>query len=112
MSIVAYDGYSIRIGEEAFTHSIAISYRSGVQPWQVALPLDAESLAVARQLEADIVLIGTGARQRFPDPSAIRPLIEAKIGFEIMDTRAACRTYNLLLAERRRVGALLLIGET
>jgi Uncharacterized conserved protein len=52
---------------------------------------------------AEIVLLGTGARLRFPHPSLTRPLIEAGIGLEVMDTGAACRTYNLLAAEGRKV---------
>ncbi len=52
---------------------------------------------------AEIVLLGTGPRLRFPHPSLTRPLIEAGIGLEVMDTGAACRTYNLLASEGRRV---------
>jgi uncharacterized protein len=57
----------------------------------------------------ELVLIGTGARQRFPAPALLRPLIEARVGFEVMDLRAACRTYNFLMAEGRRVAAALLL---
>lgn len=57
---------------------------------------------------AEIVLLGTGTRLRFPPPSLTRPLIEAGIGLEVMDTGAACRTYNLLAAEGRKVLALIL----
>lgn len=52
---------------------------------------------------AEIVLLGTGAKLRFPHPSLTRPLIEAGIGLEVMDTGAACRTYNLLASEGRKV---------
>jgi len=55
------------------------------------------------------MLIGTGTVQRFPDPVALRPLIEAGIGFEIMSTPAACRTYNILVAEDRQVVAALIV---
>jgi uncharacterized protein len=55
------------------------------------------------------VLLGTGARQRFPAPRLLRPLIEAGIGCEVMDLAAACRTYTILVAEGRRVAAALLI---
>ena len=61
-----------------------------------------------RDTGAEIVLLGTGARQRFPNPALLAPLIEARIGFEIMDTPAACRTYNILMAEGRQVAAALL----
>lgn len=60
-------------------------------------------------LEPEILLLGTGERQRFPAPALLRPLIEARIGYEIMDLAAACRTFNILMAEGRRVAAALLL---
>lgn len=60
-------------------------------------------------LEPEIVLLGTGARQRFPHPRLTRSLLEAGIGVEVMDTSAACRTYNIIMAEGRRVVAALLM---
>lgn len=59
-------------------------------------------------LGAEIVLLGTGSRLRFPHPSLIRPLIEARIGLEVMDTGAACRTYNILAGEGRKVAVVIL----
>ena len=56
----------------------------------------------------ELVLLGTGSRQRFPQPALLRPLIEARIGYEVMDLQAACRTYNILMGEGRRVAAALL----
>lgn len=70
--------------------------------------LSADDFAAVRDLDASIVLIGTGARQRFPQPALLRPLIDARIGFEIMDLAAACRTYNILAGEGRAVAAALL----
>ncbi|WP_291558025.1 MTH938/NDUFAF3 family protein, partial [Comamonas sp. SCN 65-56] len=61
------------------------------------------------QREIDILLLGTGTRLRFPPPSITRPLIEARIGLEVMDIGALCRTYNILAAEGRNVGAAVLI---
>jgi uncharacterized protein len=58
---------------------------------------------------AVITLIGTGRRQRFPAPELLRPLIEAQRGFEIMDTAAACRTYNILAGEGRSVIAAMIV---
>lgn len=63
-----------------------------------------------RDLRPHIVLLGTGVTQRFPPVALLRPLIEAHIGFEIMDTPAACRTYNILMGEGRNVAAALLIA--
>jgi len=62
------------------------------------------------QLDAEILLLGTGARQRFPHPRLTGPLRAASIGLEVMDVQAACRTYNILLAEHRRVAAALLLA--
>ncbi len=62
-----------------------------------------------RALGPEILLLGTGNRQRFPAPHLLRPLIEARIGCEVMDLPAACRTFNILMAEGRRVAAALLI---
>lgn len=57
----------------------------------------------------EIVLLGTGARQRFPKPALYAALIRAGIGVEVMTTAAACRTYNILAAEGRRVAAALIL---
>jgi uncharacterized protein len=62
--------------------------------------------------EPEIVLLGSGATFRFPDPAALAPLYQAGIGVEVMDTKAACRTYNILLAEGRRVVAALVAPDT
>ncbi|EXI75714.1 MAG TPA: Mth938-like domain-containing protein [Candidatus Accumulibacter phosphatis] len=60
-------------------------------------------------LDADIVLLGTGRQLRFPRPELLQPLIRVQRGLEVMDLAAACRTYNLLVGEGRRVAAGLLI---
>jgi uncharacterized protein len=70
--------------------------------------LSADDFAAVRELQVQVVIVGTGARQRFPAPALLRPLIEAGIGFEIMDLPAACRTYNILAGEGRKVVAALL----
>jgi uncharacterized protein len=59
--------------------------------------------------ELDILLLGTATRLRFPHPSITRALVEARIGLEVMDIGALCRTYNILAAEGRSVGAAVLI---
>jgi uncharacterized protein len=66
---------------------------------------DFEALAA---LGVEIVILGTGPRQRFPHPRLTAPLARAGIGVEVMDLQAACRTYNILIAEDRRVAAALL----
>ncbi|MEP7206171.1 MAG: Mth938-like domain-containing protein [Casimicrobiaceae bacterium] len=59
--------------------------------------------------DPELVLLGTGARIRFPHPGLTRALAAAGVGIEVMDTPAACRTYNILAAEGRRVTAALLL---
>jgi uncharacterized protein len=60
-------------------------------------------------LDAEIVLLGTGKQLRFPPPNLLQPLIAARKGLEVMDVQAACRTYNILLGEGRKVAAALLL---
>ena len=71
--------------------------------------LGAEDFRPIVELGCEILLFGTGRRQRFPPPALLRELIEARIGVEVMDTGAACRTFNILVAEGRNVAAALLI---
>jgi uncharacterized protein len=59
-------------------------------------------------LQPEVVLLGTGDKLRFPHPRLTRSLAAARIGIEIMDVQAACRTYNILMAEERKVAAALL----
>jgi len=72
--------------------------------------LSAEHFAELAGLGVEIVLLGTGSRQRFPHPRLTAPLGAARVGLEVMDTKAACRTYNILVAEERRVALALLFG--
>jgi uncharacterized protein len=58
----------------------------------------------------EIILLGSGSRLRFPSPALYAGLIKARIGVEVMDSAAACRTYNILAAEGRRVAAALILG--
>lgn len=60
-------------------------------------------------LDAEIVLLGTGRQLRFPSPELLRPLLQAQKGLEVMDVPAACRTYNILMAEGRKVAVGLLL---
>lgn len=74
-----------------------------------------ETLAVAdfdllAALDTEIVLLGTGNQLRFPRPELLRPLIAAQKGLEVMDIRAACRTYNVLIGEGRKAAAALIFS--
>ncbi len=66
-------------------------------------------LEVLAALDAEIILLGTGMRLRFPSPDLLRPLVRAQKGLEVMDLPAACRTYNILMGEGRKVAVGLLL---
>ena len=81
-----------------------------VLPWDASefSKLTAEHFEKLKDLPLEILILGTGPRQRFPHPSLTAPLAAARIGVEVMDLKAACRTYNILVAEERKVAAALL----
>ena len=82
-----------------------------VAQWQVARveDLGPADFAFIKDLQAEIVIFGTGMTQRFPQPGLARALATSGAGVEIMDSKAACRTYNIIVAEGRRVAAALLV---
>ena len=109
-----FTGYGadyISINDQRFEHAVLVSPEGEVQRWDVdgfeALTSAHFDALVARRPE--IVLLGTGDKLRFPRPDLVRPLAAARIGFETMDTKAACRTYNILMAEGRQVLAAILV---
>lgn len=108
--IASYDAGSFTINGQRHESSLIVTPETA-QPWSVAgfAALTADSLEAVCALKPSLVLIGTGARQHFPAPAVLRPLIEARICFEVMDTGSACRTYNLLAGEGRSVAAALLL---
>ena len=78
--------------------------------WTTATPetLTEEDMRQLLELGTEIVLLGTGNRLRFPPGALLRPFAAAGIGLEVMDLQAACRTYNILASEGRKVAAALL----
>ena len=102
------DDYVSVNGERRTASAIVLPER--ILDWPVAgfEALRAEDFAVLETLGMEIVLLGTGRRQRFPHPSLTAGLARAGIGVEVMDLQAACRTYNILVAEERKVAAALL----
>jgi uncharacterized protein len=93
-----------------WTESVVVPWRTPPFAWQASSfeVLTAAHFERLAALAPELVIFGSGARLRFPAPALWRRLIEAGIGFETMDTAAACRTYNVLLAESRSVVAALL----
>jgi uncharacterized protein len=104
------DGYVVVNGERHARSIVVLADR--ILPWPVA---DFEALAASHfaellALKPEVLLLGTGARLRFPHPSITAAIPAAGIGLEVMDTQAACRTYNILVAEERVVAAALVLG--
>jgi uncharacterized protein len=82
-----------------------------VSPWRVADPsaVNLADFTAVLELKPELVIFGSGTTFRFPDPRIMAAFSQAKIGFDVMDTPAACRTYNVLMSEGRNVAAALLI---
>ena len=82
-----------------------------VMKWPVAgfETLSAADFGFVAELKPEILILGTGAAQRFPQPEVVRSLAAIGVGVEVMDSRAACRTYNILAAEGRKVAAAILV---
>jgi uncharacterized protein len=102
------EGYVMVNGERRNSSVVVLPDR--VEQWAVKgfEQLSTEDFAFLKDLKAEIVLLGTGSRQRFPHPRLTAALAQAGIGLEVMDLQAACRTYNILVAEERKVAAALL----
>ncbi|MBN8481298.1 MAG: hypothetical protein J0L88_06885 [Xanthomonadales bacterium] len=79
-------------------------------PAQSAATLDLAAMEAVLALDPELVLLGSGARQEFPPPTVLLPLLCRGIGVEVMDNAAASRTYNLLAAEGRRVVAAFMLA--
>jgi len=101
----------IRIGETEYRQNLIVMPDAVVTGWAPAgfAALTGANFAALLQYQPELVLLGTGAQQRFPHPRLLADLSRARIGVEAMDTRAACRTFNILVAEDRRVVAALLL---
>jgi uncharacterized protein len=113
LTIHAYGRGWIEVNGEKFTHSLTVSSLRGAVPekWSVSrfedlTPQDFEPLASSG---AELVIFGSGQQLRFASPAWLAPLIAQRIGLETMDTAAACRTYNILASEGRKVVAALLL---
>ena len=104
------EGYVLLNGRRFEESVIVLAGR--IEPWSAAGvdELAEEHFAQLAALGADVVLLGTGSRLRFPHPRLLQGLVRAGIGVEVMDTQAACRTFNILVAEERKVAAALLFA--
>ncbi len=102
----------VRIGATEYRENLVVTPEAVATGWATGgFDALAESdFAPLAQGKPDVVILGTGSSIRFPHPRLSRALVDAGIGLEVMDTAAACRTYNILAAEGRRVAAALIVG--
>jgi uncharacterized protein len=112
-AITAYGDGWVTINGQRHSQSLVLSSTDGVTPWYCGrfdelTPAHFDAL-LARAPE--LVVFGSGSRLRFARPALLQSLMAQRIGVETMDTAAACRTYNILAGEGRRVTAALLIGD-
>ena len=107
--IRAYGPGYVVVNRERYTRSLVVTPDRVVADWppQGFAELHAAHFAALCALEPEVVLFGTGASLRFPPPALLAALIDIGVGVEVMDTAAACRTYNILVSEGRRVIAAL-----
>lgn len=104
------DGY-VAVNRVRYETGVVVSPRT-VCEWRVSGfdTLTAADFGFIAELKPEIVILGTGATQRFPAPELARALAASGAGVEVMDSKAACRTFNILAAESRKVVAAILIG--
>ncbi|MDO5102305.1 MAG: Mth938-like domain-containing protein [Lautropia sp.] len=109
-TITAYGEDWVDINGTRHHGALLVQPTGPVLPWQVASfeALTAADFEQLARLAPEVILLGTGDRLRFPPPAITRSLMQARIGLEVMDVVAACRTYNILMGEGRQVLAALL----
>ena len=109
-TITGYGPGWIAVDKQNHETSLLVGARGLLQAWgpktfEELTAADFEELA---KLEPEVIIFGAGAKNRFPPPAWLKPLMEKRIGLESMDTASACRTYNVLAGEGRNVIAALL----
>ncbi|HHO68041.1 MAG TPA: hypothetical protein ENK12_03320, partial [Gammaproteobacteria bacterium] len=107
----AWSPGELRVGDRRYRRNLVLTTERVIEDWapQCFEDLDAACLDALAELEPEVVLIGTGETLRFPAPACTAGLLSRGVGVEVMDTGAACRTFNILLSEGRRVVAALLL---
>lgn len=107
--IRSYQPGAILINETTYDNSLVVSPKLLIDKWKPKSihELSAQDWQTVIDLEPGLVILGTGPEIVFPDAACLAPLIEHNIGYEVMDTAAACRTFTVLVAEDRRVIAAL-----
>ncbi len=109
--ITAYDDKSISVNHQRYSQNIALSAEQMYLDWVEAgwESIEGQHFEQLLALKPEVVLLGTGKQHRFTHPKHIQALTALNIAVECMSTAAACRTYNILVAEGRQVVAALLL---
>ncbi len=110
-TITGYGIGYIEVNSKVYPHALIVQPEGEISPWPVSAfaDLSSDNLASLCVFKPELIIIGTGKKQQFLKPELIKPLIHAKIGFEMMDSQAACRTYNILMNEGRQVLAAIIL---
>jgi len=110
-TFTAYGEGYVMVNSQRFEENLIVLPEK-ILPWEVAgfAALKESDFEVFFDMKLEILLLGTGPKQRFPHPRLGQELAARRIGIEAMDLQAACRTYNILMAEERRVAAALLFS--
>ena len=110
-TITGYGNGFVEINAIAHSKAILLTPSGDPTPWPVVSfdQLDENHFSQMVALKPELVIIGTGNRQCFPKSALLKPLMQARIGYEIMNSQAACRTYNVLMSEGRQVLLALLL---
>ena len=112
-TVSSYDDTGVELNAIRFEQSLIVLPETPPAPWPVT-SFDALTSEHFDQIDAtqpDVVILGTGARQRFVHPKLTAVLTARRIGVECMDNQAACRTYNILMAEGRKVALALILEQ-
>jgi uncharacterized protein len=111
-TVTGYFEGGVEINAQPFDYSLTVTPEMPPQAWPVATfeDLTAAHFEAIAETRPDVVILGTGVRQRFIHPRLIASLSNLRIGVECMDNQAACRTYNILMGEGRKVTLALILG--
>jgi uncharacterized protein len=110
-TVTGYDAAGVEINAQRYEFSLIVMPETPPRPWDVARfeDLTAGHFEQIAEDSPDVVILGTGERQRFVHPRLIASLAGKRVGVECMDSHAACRTYNILMGEGRKVTLALII---
>jgi uncharacterized protein len=103
---------AIHLHDQTLNTDVIISANEIITDWHppAIAQLSINDFGQALALKPEVILFGTGTRQIFPDIAVLTDIMRAGVAVEVMDTVAACRTFNILISERRAAVAALLVN--